>query len=111
MAGILTMGFLAGDAKASAGANLYRAKCQACHGVAGKGNPALKKVYGPNIDLTGEATALRTDDELRKSIRNGAVKGKMPAFKNHLTDLQIDELIRHLRSLGTPPPNVDLNDQ
>lgn len=113
IAGFLVVGVMAGGAAASEGPALFRAKCQACHGVAGRGNPALKKVYGPNIDITGENTRLRTDEELRKIIGHGAVKGKMPAFKKKLTDAQIDDVIRQVRSLGVLPPTPisDLNDE
>jgi len=110
LVGLLMVG-MAGVAVADDGSALFMSKCRSCHGPEGKGNPALKKIYGPNINLTTDATQLRDDAELRKIIRHGAVKGKMPEFNKELSQEQITALISHIRSVKTPAgtPGPDLN--
>lgn len=99
MAGMAVVG-LVGGVSAEDGSKLFQAKCQACHGPAGKGNPALRKVYGPGIDITDADTQLRDDADIKKIIQFGAVKGKMPAYQGRLKDEEIAAIIAHVRSLS-----------
>ncbi|MBK7207701.1 MAG: cytochrome c [Elusimicrobia bacterium] len=99
IAGMAVVGLIGGVC-AEEGQKLYQAKCQACHGPAGKGNPALKKVYGPGIDITDADTQLRDDADMKKIIQFGAVKGMMPAYRGRLKDEQITAIIAHVRSLS-----------
>jgi mono/diheme cytochrome c family protein len=110
LAGMFVVG-LVGGVFAEVGSDLFRAKCQSCHGPAGRGNPALKKVYGPNLDITGDSVQLRDDAELIKIVQNGAVRGKMPRFKGRLSEDQIAAVVAHLRTLkvATPGNDVDLS--
>lgn len=81
---------LADDAAA-----LYKSKCQACHGADGKGSAAGQKL-GVR-DFNSPEVQKMTDDELFDVTKKG--KGKMPAYDKKLTDDQIKELIKHIRSL------------
>ena len=81
---------LADDAAA-----LYKSKCQACHGADGKGSAAGQKI-GVR-DFSSPEVQKMTDDDLFDVTKKG--KGKMPAYDKKLTDDQIKELIKHIRSL------------
>ncbi len=71
---------------------LYKSKCQACHGPDGKGSvPGTKMGVKPFSDVKA------SDKELAEATKNG--KGKMPAFKDKLTDDQINELVKYIKTL------------
>lgn len=81
---------LADDAEA-----LYKSKCQVCHGADGKGSVAGQKIgvkdfHSPEIQK-------QSDAELFDATKQG--KGKMPAYDKKLTDDQIKQLIKYIRSM------------
>jgi len=64
---------------------LYEKHCLACHGVDGKGNPAMAKVLGEKgLNLTTKEVMKMSDDQVLKIIAQGA--GKMPASKISVED-------------------------
>jgi len=74
---------------------LYKSKCQVCHGADGKGSPAgqklgVKDFHSPEVQKESDATLIKITKE---------GKGKMPAYDKKLTDDQIKELIKYIRSL------------
>jgi len=81
----------------SSGSDIYKAKCQSCHGAEGAPNPGIAKMMGvkpvtdPSVKSLSEATMI-TD------TTNG--KGKMPAFKGKITDSQIKASVDYFRSLA-----------
>ncbi len=84
---------LYGDA--AKGAELYKGKCQMCHGADGKGQTPM----GKNMQLKDLGSAdvqNMKDSELKTLIENG--KGKMPAYKGKLTDTQIEDVIQQIRT-------------
>ena len=81
---------LADDAEA-----LYKSKCQVCHGPDGKGSAAGQKLGVK--DFHAPDVAKQSDDELFAATKQG--KGKMPAYDKKLTDDQIRQLIKYLRTL------------
>ena len=72
-------------------ADLYKAKCAACHGADGS-----KSMMGAK-PLSGAEVQGMSDADLNGAITNG--KGKMPAYKGKLTDAQITELVSYIRTL------------
>jgi mono/diheme cytochrome c family protein len=81
---------MADDAEA-----LYESKCQACHGADGKGSAAgqklgVKDFHSPDVQK-------QSDTELIEATKQG--KGKMPPYDKKLTDDQIKQLIKYIRSL------------
>lgn len=96
----LGIGFLCGLARADEGARLFTAKCQTCHAKDGHGNPALKKVYGAGIDLLDAESQNKEEAVWLVNIREGAVKGKMPAFKKKLTEDQMKAIIAYVRGMA-----------
>ena len=69
----------------------YKAKCAMCHGADGMGKPPM----GSN--LTTADVQKMSDADLTAAITNG--KGKMPAYKGKLTDAQISDLVKYIRTL------------
>jgi mono/diheme cytochrome c family protein len=78
-------------------ADLYKAKCAACHGADGSGNTAM----GKNLklkDLGSADVQKMSDKELKDAIAKGKPP-KMPGYAGKLTDTQIDDLVKHIRSM------------
>lgn len=77
-------------------ADLYKSKCAMCHGADGKGDtPAGKKMGARDFHLP--EVAKETDQQMFDLTKNG--KAKMPAYKDKLTDAQIKDLVKHIRTL------------
>lgn len=69
----------------------YKAKCAGCHGADGsKSMMGAKPLNGPDVQKMSDA-------ELTSAITDG--KGKMPAYKGKLTDAQISDLVKYIRTL------------
>ncbi|HXA85714.1 MAG TPA: cytochrome c [Candidatus Dormibacteraeota bacterium] len=82
-------------AAADDAAALYKSKCQVCHGADGKGTPAGQKLGVK--DFQSPEAAKQSDADLEKVTKEG--KGKMPKYEGKLTDAQIEQLIKYIRSL------------
>ena len=81
---------LAGAAHADAA--LFASKCASCHGKDGKPSAVGQKMGAK--DLT---TVKESEKEIEGIITNG--KGKMPAYKDKLTDDQIKTLVSEIKAL------------
>ena len=83
------------DPLAAARAN-YAKNCEACHGPEGVGG--LVKVEDKQIkvaSLKAEHAIKHTDEQLAKVITNG--EEAMPAFKDKLSQAEIQDLVRFVR--------------
>jgi len=88
----------AGRAQAQAAADLYKTKCQACHGPDGTGNTTMGKKLGAR-DFHSPEVQKMTDAQLIEIITKG--KEKMPAYgAGKLTADQIKGLASYVRELG-----------
>ena len=91
------------------GAQLYGQYCSNCHGPAGKGDgPSGAGLPIKPQDLTdGRVLNPLPDHFLHRVVAQGAqsvgLSPLMPAFKPYLNDIQIREIILHVRSLAQPP--------
>jgi mono/diheme cytochrome c family protein len=90
-------------AVASRGRDVYRTKCQRCHGIAGRGNgPDADPEHSPG-DLTDPRRASRNPDGvLYYKIWNGRTRPKMPAFKADISRDDVWSVIHHIKTLRTP---------
>ena len=79
-------------AAAQAAADTYKAKCAGCHGPDGGGKPAMK-----TKDLGSSDIQKMSDADLTAMIANG--KGTMPAYKGKMTDAQISDMVKYIRTL------------
>lgn len=74
----------------------FKAKCAMCHGPDGKGDTVMGKKFGLK-DLGSAEVQKMSDADLTSTITNG--KDKMPAYKGKLTDAQISDLVKYIRTL------------
>jgi cytochrome c5 len=85
-------------AEAKAGKAVYDKRCSSCHGVEGKGNPAMVKAMGEKgLNLTTKEVAAAKDEVLIKVILEG--RGKMPATKGLSKD-EAKQSLEFIRSLA-----------
>ena len=77
-------------------ASLYKTKCQVCHGADGKGDTTMGKKLGAK-DFHSPEVAKMSDADLFKITKEG--KDKMPSYDKKLTDDQIKDLVKYIRSL------------
>jgi cytochrome c6 len=81
---------------ADSGAEIYKAKCQMCHGAAGMADSGagramkVKPVTDPSVKAMPEAQMI---DAVRKGM------GKMQPYKDKLTDAQIKDSVTYFRTL------------
>lgn len=88
---------LAPAAFAADGAATYKAKCAACHGADGKGQSPMGKKLALR-DLGSPEVQKQTDQQLHDWTALG--KGKMPAYKDKLSDEEIKALVTHMRAFA-----------
>ncbi len=79
------------------GADIYKAKCQSCHGAEGTPNPGIAKMMGVK-PASDPAVKSVSETQMVADTTNG--KGKMPPFKGKLTDAQIKASVDYFRSLA-----------
>ena len=88
---------LAPMAFAADGAAIYKAKCATCHGADGKGQSPMGKKMNLR-DLGSPEVQKQTDQQLYDWTAVG--KGKMPAYKDKLTNDEIKALVVHMRAFA-----------
>jgi len=83
--------------QSSPGAATFKGKCQLCHGADGTGNTTLgKQLQAAN--LRSKDVQKKTNAELHKAVHDG--NGNMPPFAEQLSDSEIDQVIKFVRTLG-----------
>lgn len=75
--------------------DLYKSKCQSCHGADGRATPIGKKLGAR--DFQDPDVAKMSEADLVKITTEG--KNKMPAYKGKLTDKQIAELAKFIKEM------------
>jgi len=86
-------------------ATLFTELCSVCHGVGGKGDgPSAQGLEPKPADFTNcNAMAKDSDDVLFKIVKGGGQSAGrstvMPAWGDSLSDRQIRELVKFIRSL------------
>ena len=82
------------------GQELYKSKCQRCHGASGKGNgPDADPDHSPG-DLTDGSRASRNPDGVMfYKVWNGRAKPKMPAFKADISRDDVWTVIQYVKTL------------
>ena len=88
---------LAPVAFAADGAAIYKSKCATCHGTDGKGQTPMGKKMNLR-DLGSPDVQKQTDKQLYDWTAVG--KGKVPAYKDKLTDEEIQALVAHMRTFA-----------
>lgn len=78
------------------GADTFKAKCAMCHGADGSASTGMGKSMGLKPLSSSEVQGM-SDADMAALITNG--KGKMPAYKGKLTDAQISDVVKYIRTL------------
>ena len=81
---------------AQSGADIYKSKCQMCHGTAGMAESGVGKAMKVK-PVSDPAVKKLTEGQMIEAVRNGM--GKMQPFKDKLTDAQIKDSVAFFRSL------------
>jgi mono/diheme cytochrome c family protein len=93
------IGFAAA-AGAPDGKALFEAKCALCHGVDGTPK-AVTKNSGNFGDPAWQAA--RTDEDIRKVMREGRTGTMLASFEGRLDDAQMRAIVAHIRTLAKKP--------
>jgi mono/diheme cytochrome c family protein len=82
------------------GRQVFRSKCQRCHGPAGRGDGSEADPDRPPPDLTDASRAARNPDGvLFYKVWNGRRKPKMPAFSSELSRDEAWTVVHYVKSL------------
>ena len=84
----------------SDGASIFKKKCVLCHGANGSGDTPLGKQLKA-ADLRGKNVRQMSDSELHRLVHDG--RGNMPPYSEQLDSEGIDQVVRHVRTLGRIP--------
>ena len=89
------------DKLLAAGKDVFKDKCEKCHGPAGRGDgPDADPDAMGDMDLTVAKRAERNPDGVVfYKVLNGRRKPKMPAFKEELTTEQVWAVVAYVQSL------------
>ena len=80
---------------ADSGADLYKTKCQGCHGA--DGTPSKPAAGMGAKALKDPSVAKKTDKDFIDATTNGV--NKMPAYKGKLSDDQIKAVATYMKTL------------
>jgi mono/diheme cytochrome c family protein len=82
------------------GKDIFKAKCQKCHGVSGKGDgPDADPKHKPGNLTDGSRASRNPDGVMFYKVWNGRAKPKMPAFKSELSKDDIWTVITYVKTL------------
>lgn len=81
---------------ADSGADLFKGKCASCHGATGAGDTAMGKSMKLK-DLGSAEVQKASDADLTNVIAKG--KKPMPGYEGKLTNDQIQEVVKYIRTL------------
>ncbi len=82
------------------GKDLYKSKCQKCHGPSGKGDgPDADKDHKPGDLTDGKRASRNPDGVMFYKIWNGRSKPKMPAFKTDISKTDVWTVIQYVKTL------------
>ena len=78
------------------GEAIYKAKCQMCHGATGGADTPAGKAMNTK-SFSDPILMKRSDASILTVLRSGA--GKMPAYKDKLTESQLQDLVEYIHHL------------
>lgn len=82
------------------GKAIYQTRCLECHGVEGRGDGEKAPFLSPRPgSLVSAAISAKSDRDLLRIIQNGKPRTAMPAWKDILTETEIEEVLLYVRSL------------
>jgi mono/diheme cytochrome c family protein len=88
-----------GPEASAAGARLFEANCESCHGKEGHGDGAAGQSLDPKPKNLAELQTIVGDDYLFWRIHEGKSGTSMVSWKGILTDEQIWQIVSFIRTL------------
>lgn len=82
--------------QAQSGETVFKKNCVMCHGADGTGKTKMGQKLGA-ADLTSSDVQSLSDEALTQTVHNG--RGKMPAFGTTLSDDEIQQVVKYVRTL------------
>ena len=79
---------------------VYERRCAACHGTDGKGKTKRGRKLKAEDFSKRRWQEETTDEEIIKVVTNGIQKKKMPAFRDKLSEKEIQALVPYLRDFA-----------
>lgn len=82
------------------GRQIFKDKCQKCHGATGKGNgPDADRDHPPGDLTDGRRASRNPDGVMFYKVWNGRAKPKMPAFKTDLSRTDVWAAVLYAKTL------------
>ncbi|HSA84978.1 MAG TPA: cytochrome c [Nitrospira sp.] len=79
----------------------YKQYCAGCHGASGDGlGPDIKELIVPPANLRSVKSRTKTDMELYLAIKQGVLFSPMHGWADRLTDQEIRDVVKYIRSLA-----------
>lgn len=79
---------------------IYQTRCLECHGAEGRGDGKKAPFLSPRPgNLVSAATSAKSDRDLLRTIQNGKLRTAMPAWKDILTEEEMQDVLQYVRSL------------
>ena len=94
---LLTLAGCKGPTQSADGAKLFNETCARCHAPDGHGDPTAKRTLGVPDMHDPVWQARLTDDDIRRTVREGSTSKKMPPFGTFYSKVQLDALVAHVR--------------
>ena len=80
--------------------DIWKARCKGCHGDDGKAKTKVGEKEKISDMSMAEWQDHHTDEQIQKVIADGSEKNsKMKAFKEKLTEVEIQSLVKYIRTL------------
>ena len=83
------------------GEGIFQQHCAGCHGATGDGlGPDIKELIVPPANFRAVKSRTKTDMELYLAIKRGVLFSPMHGWADRLTDQEIRDVLRYIRSLA-----------
>ncbi len=83
------------------GERIFQQHCAGCHGTSGDGlGPDIKELIVPPVNFRAPKSRTKTDMELYLSIKRGVLFSPMHGWADRLSDQEIRDVLRYIRSLA-----------
>lgn len=83
------------------GERIFQQHCAGCHGTTGDGlGPEIKELIVPPANFRAPKSRTKTDMELYLAVKQGVLFSPMHGWADRLSDQEIRDVLRYIRSLA-----------
>lgn len=79
------------------GEQVWASRCASCHAMNGNAQTHMGRMNGARNFTEPAWQECRTDGDIRAAILRGVAGSRMRAFREHLTDAQLEQLVQVVR--------------